>query len=669
MEIDVTNGAIRLHDTALAVELGPALPALQMTVAGHVHEWRPARLSAADESWTAKHVSTGVSIELEVASVDGGQVSVRARVRNGGSEEVALGRLDLATTSGLRVGADSRRWRIYRNGYQSWAGTWTIGVDESDIDVPTRVGRAGVTDGRHRAATGVGHVRSDSFGAIVDPVAGAALAVGFTTLGDAFGFVEVDAPHGQVRTASVWVDLDDTPLAAGATTAWFEVRFAAASDGTAALRHVIDAAGDAMEALGRGRAHPAGWCSWYYYFTKVTEADVVTNLEVLARDGRDGPLFGCEYVMVDDGHQTAIGDWLSTNDKFPSGMRSLAERIVDAGFDAGIWWAPFIVSSRSKVAAEHPEWLVRNERGRPILGLVNPGWGLVPMWVLDTTHPGALDHIRRVAEVIGREWGYQIQKIDFLFAAAHPGVRHDRTATRAQALRRGLEAVRAGCGPEGFVLGCGSPMGPAVGLVDAMRIGSDVTPSWTTLIGRTVGRNRHALATAHALLNTMTRSMLDGSWFLNDPDCLMVRDTDTKLTEAEVHTMCTVFGMTNGMVVLSDRLDRLPSDRQALVARTRALTGGVATVVDLFEHALPGQIVTRHDDRIDVAYVNLTNAPRSGAVDLDRLGIDREVDAASLAASGLREYWTGDSVAVRGTTIDLGTVAAHSARVVQLPRR
>ena len=169
-----------------------------------------------------------------------------------------------------------------------------------------------------------------------------------------------------------------------------------------------------------------------------------------------------------------------------------------------------------------------------------------------------LDHLRHVSRVIGQEWGYRIQKIDFLFAAALPGVRHDRTATRAQALRRGLEAVRAGCGPDGFVLGCGSPLGPSVGLVDAMRIGADVTPSWTTLLGRTVGRNRHALATAHALLNTMTRSMLDGSWFLNDPDCLMVRDTDTRLTEGEVKAMCTVFGMTNGMIVLSDRMDRLP---------------------------------------------------------------------------------------------------------------
>ncbi len=371
------------------------------------------------------------------------------------------------------------------------------------------------------------------------------------------------------------MDLDGTVLAAGEATPWFAVRLAAVSGnrtaGTNALRRVAEAAGAAMEARGIDRPHPGGWCSWYFYFTKVTEADVLDNLDVLAGDGRDGPDFGCEYVMVDDGHQAAIGDWLTTNEKFPSGMGEVARRITAEGFDAGIWWAPFLASARSQVTTEHPEWLVRDERGRPILGLLNPGWGLTtPMRVLDTTHPAVVDHLTHVAAAIGHEWGYAIQKLDFLYAAALPGVRHDAGATRAQALRRGLEAVRAGAGEDAFLLGCGCPLGPAVGVADAMRIGADVTPSWTSLLGRTVGRNRHGLATSHALLNTLTRSVLDGAWFLNDPDCLMVRDTDTKLTEDEVRLLATVFGMTDGMLVLSDRLDRLSPARRAMVAQTRA---------------------------------------------------------------------------------------------------
>lgn len=658
------SGGIVVADAEHGVLVGPALPALALTVGGERHDWRATSLVDTADGWLARVGDTGVVVEVRARPTADG-MCLAARVRNDRDTAVLLHRCSLAASDRLAVAGDPTSWRIYRHSYQSWAGTWTIGVDERDRDVPTRFGRLGVTDGRHRAARGRGHVRSDGFSAIAGAADGA-LAVGFTTLADAFGFVEIDAPGGRVRSIDVWVDLDDTPLAAGAATPWYEARIAIAPDGEQALRSVIAAAGDTMHARRTDGPHPTGWCSWYYYFTKVTEADVMVNLDVLAEDGRDGPRFGCEYVMVDDGHQTAIGDWLSTNDKFPSGMATVAARIRDAGFDAGLWWAPFIVSSKSRVAAEHPDWLVRNHRGRPALGLVNPGWGLHPMWVLDTTHPEVLAHIAEVARVIGRDWGYRIQKIDFLFAAAHPGVRHDPAATRAQALRRGLEAVRTGAGDDGFVLGCGSPMGPAVGLVDAMRIGADVTPSWTTAVARTVGRERHALATANALLNTMTRSILDRAWFLNDPDCLMVRDTDTELTEAEVHTMCTVFGLTDGMIVLSDRLDRLPEARRDLVARTRALTGGAVTVVDLFERALPRLLVARHDDRIDVAVVNLGDDPCDGLVDLAAAGVVAEV---GVGTAPLRDHWTGRTLITGDTFVDFGTIAPHACGLVQLPRR
>ena len=596
-----------------------------------------------------------------------GWARVSGRVRNDEDRPVALERLVLFDGP-VRVGEDARRWRIYRNGYQSWSGTWTIGVDERDRDLPTRFGRTGATDARHPAPSGKGHVRSDALTAVADPVSGDAVAVGFTTLADAFGFVEIAAPGGADPRLSAWVDLDGTTLAPGETTPWFTVFVAEESGGPSpgfrALRRVAEAAGEAMGARGRGRPHPTGWCSWYFYFTKVTEADVRENLAVLAADGRDGPVFGAEYVMVDDGHQAAIGDWLTTNDKFPSGMDGLATSITDEGFDAGIWWAPFLASARSQVAADHPDWLVRDGRGRPILGLLNPGWGLTtPMRVLDTTHPEVLEHLHQVAATIGHEWGYAIQKLDVLYAAALPGVRRDPGATRAQALRRGLEAVRTGAGDDAFLLGCGCPLGPAVGVVDAMRIGADVTPSWTSLLGRTVGRNRHGLSTFHALLNTLTRSVLDGAWFLNDPDCLMVRDADTRLDEDEVRLLATVFAMTDGMLVLSDRLDRLPAARRALVAKARALTGGTPEVVDLFERALPELLVSRHPDgRADVGLLNLTDRPRPGVLDLARLGLADRVTPGPTPV----EHWSGRPVEVRGTLVDVGVLPRHSARVVRL---
>lgn len=650
------------------VVVGPGLPGAVVRVGGRTVRWVPDGLRRRGERWVAEGGPGGLTVELSTEEHDG-ELVLGARPVNTGAAAVALERLVLFSTASVRVGADSRRWRTYRNGYQSWAGTRTLGVEESDRDVPTRLARTGVTDARHRSPGRRGVVRSDALSAVCEPVSGDALAVAFLSEARAFGFVELDAPNGVVGELSLWVDLDGTELAAGAAGVTAEAVVVAAGDrarpaeaGGAALQRVVEVVGARAGALGVGRAHPAGWCSWYYYFTRVDEAAVLENLAVLAEEGRDGPTFGCEYVMVDDGHQSAIGDWLDTRtDRFPSGMASLAGRITAAGFDTGIWWAPFIVAPDSRVARDHPDWLVRNRRGRPIVGLLNPMWSATaPMRVLDTTHPEVLDHVRGVAGTIAG-WGYAIQKLDFLFAAALSGVRHDQDATRAVALRRGLEAVRDGAGEDAFLLGCGCPLGPAVGVVDAMRIGADVTPYWSNPIDRWGGRGRHGLATRNAVVNVITRSVLDGRWWLNDPDCLMVRETDTKLTREEVRTLATAIGMTDGMIVLSDKLAAVGPGARGDVARTRELAGGRVRVPDLFERAIPELLVAEHAERCDVGVLNLGDRARRVTLDLDRLGLP--------AADGdLIEFWTGSAVPVRGGLAHLGELPPHAARVLQVPR-
>lgn len=670
--VQVTGGrrGIELRGPGDRVVLGPALPAVLLAGRGR-RWWRPDHLDPAPDGdgWVCGGGPEGLILEVRTPPATRASersVTVEVRVRNEGAAPVALERVVVLASSNLKVGEDPRRWRTYRNGYQSWAGTRTLGTGDADAEVPTRIARLSVTDLRHRSPKRTGVVRSDAVSAVVEPVSGDALALALTAEPLAFGFVELAAPQGVVEELAVWADLDGVEVEPGVPTPWFGVRATTRhgpSAGWDALRAVLADVGEDHSARGTARAHPAGWCSWYYYFAKVTQADVEENLAVLARDGRDGPAFRCEYVMVDDGHQSAIGDWLETDrTSFPDGMEVLAGRIRDAGFDAGIWWAPFLVDPRSRVAAEHPEWLVRNRSGRPIVGILNPVWSATrPMRVLDTTNPEVLDHVERVAATIGSEWGYSIQKLDFLYAAALPGVRHDARATRAQSLRRGLDAVRAGAGEEAFLLGCGCPLGPAVGVVDAMRIGADVTPYWSNPIDRVGGRGWHGLSTRHAVVNTCTRAVFDGLWWLNDPDCLMVRDTDTKLGEEEVRLLATAIGMTDGMVVISDRLPRLSEGSREVISATFTLSGGRVEVADLFERSRPELLVTRHPAGVDVGVLNMSDRERHVVVDLARRGVDVEDGVVD-------ELWTGAAVPVRSGLADLGSMPAHSARVLKVRR-
>ena len=67
-------------------------------------------------------------------------------------------------------------------------------------------------------------------------------------------------------------------------------------------------------------------------------------------------------------------------------MRFLSNAIHSHGYKAGIWLAPFLLSERSEVYADHPDWVVRDHNDQPINAIYN--WG-TRNYALDTTHPEA----------------------------------------------------------------------------------------------------------------------------------------------------------------------------------------------------------------------------------------------------------------------------------------
>jgi alpha-galactosidase len=219
-------------------------------------------------------------------------------------------------------------------------------------------------------------------------------------------------------------------------------------------------------AVGVGRLRPAPtiWCSWYYYDTGVTEQDMLENLDAIQR--LELPV---DVVQLDDGYQTEIGDWLSLSRRFAS-LHDLVARIRDRGHRAGIWVAPFLAGERSRLYAKHPEWLVQDRSA-------GVNWHQ-RLFGLDVTHPGAAEYLHRVFSTLG-ELGFDFFKIDFVHAGALDGPRHEDVPP-VEAYRRGLRLVREAIGPDAYLLGCGAPILPSVGLVDAMRVSPDTPPPPTS---------------------------------------------------------------------------------------------------------------------------------------------------------------------------------------------
>jgi alpha-galactosidase len=196
------------------------------------------------------------------------------------------------------------------------------------------------------------------------------------------------------------------------------------------------------------------------------------------------------------------------------------------------------------------------------VGNVNPAWG-GQVWVLDTTRPDVRTHLEQLTRTLVA-MGWRYLKLDFTYAPSLDGEWHDPTLTPAQRVRQAYDAMRRGAGDDAFILGCGAPLGPCIGVVDGMRIGPDVAPHWEPR-GGIPGYEDTAPATANALRNTLARDFMHRRLWLNDPDCLMLRVQHTQLTPAEMQTWAYAVANSGGMAVVSDDLGLLTEESRRLL--------------------------------------------------------------------------------------------------------
>jgi alpha-galactosidase len=445
--------------------------------------------------------------------------------------------------------------RMFRNGYQSWSacGGAKFGVDADPSRAPGSRALARQVHHADAAATAPGELRSEQVTVLADATNQRVL-VGFLAGRDHDGTLRLRERDGAIELVAE-AYFGGAELAAGERRRLHDVVVRTGPQHDHLLASWATAVG--AESGARARApYQVGWCSWYHYFHDVTERDIRANLAL----ADEWPF---DVFQVDDGYQAAIGDWLVTNDKFPGPLERLAGNIAAAGRVAGIWLAPFLAHPDAPMVREHPEWIARSvDGGQPLVGMINPAWrGAVH--VLDTTRPEVLAHIEATsAALVAMGWRYL--KLDFTYAPGLDGTWADGAPTPAQRIRAGFEAVRRGAG-DAFLLGCGAPLGPAVGIVDGMRIGPDVAPWWGPEANelQLPGYAEALPATLNAWRNTLCRSFMHRRLWLNDPDCLMLRTRDTRMSPDAAHAWALAVAASGGMALVSDDLKLLDGGSRA----------------------------------------------------------------------------------------------------------
>ncbi len=102
------------------------------------------------------------------------------------------------------------------------------------------------------------------------------------------------------------------------------------------------------------------WCAWGY------ERDF--NVKEVLGTLPEVKKLGFKWVVLDDGWQTAEGDWFLNPKKFPHGekdMKQFVERIHKKGLKAKLWWAPLAVDPGTKLIKNHPDMLLLNKQQKP----------------------------------------------------------------------------------------------------------------------------------------------------------------------------------------------------------------------------------------------------------------------------------------------------------------
>lgn len=295
---------------------------------------------------------------------------------------------------------------------------------------------------------------------------------------------------------------------------------------------------------------PSGWCSWYYYYTRINETEVQRNAAWIAANLKD---YGARYVQIDDGWQGSgargsARNWEAVNtNRFPNGMAALASYIRSLGLTAGIWLAPH-GQNNDEVVAAHPGVFMLKPDGTT----ASDTWE--GRFLVDPTHTNSLAHLSNLFNKLV-SWGYDYFKIDGQPIVVNEyrtktEFMHNPTADAETLYRNTLLAIRSAIGPDRYLLGCwGIPL-EGVGIMNGSRTGGDVVIGWGGFMV--------------ALRATMRYYFMHNIVWYTDPDVMLLR---WPLTLEQARAWATLQGLTGQALLSSDLLVDLPDERVELMRR------------------------------------------------------------------------------------------------------
>ena len=307
-----------------------------------------------------------------------------------------------------------------------------------------------------------------------------------------------------------------------------------------------------------------GWESWYNYYEKIDENLILSDLNQINQSPNLIKLAGQKFpeykkvFQIDDGWQISLGDWNCNTNLFPSGLKSLTQKIEENGYIPGIWCAPLIIDIRSKFAIEHPDYILRDKKGNLVKAGWNPRWGVNGIYYcLDLSHDGVQKHLKNLMNKIINEWGFRYIKLDFLFAGMLYGsfAKNNAAYENFHIVSKILTEIKKNNeGKDIYYLGCGMPMEMGFKNFPLSRIGCDTYEHWDNSLMRRIRWNGRASAYLN-LKDTLGKALWNGTVFQCDPDVIFIRTNKCSLTLEEKKIIAFVNSVFGSQIMFSDNLN------------------------------------------------------------------------------------------------------------------
>jgi alpha-galactosidase len=160
-------------------------------------------------------------------------------------------------------------------------------------------------------------------------------------------------------------------------------------------------------------AYNVSWCGWGYEFN-VTPAEMLGTVPKLKE-------FGIKWATLDDRWFDTYGDWNPRPDTFPGdSIKKMVDDFHKQGILLQLWWLPLAVEDGqskyqshkyvlSKVAKEHPEWLILDKNGKHARMIRD-------LATLCPAVPEVQAYYKKLTEKFIGEWGFDGSKLDNIYS-------------------------------------------------------------------------------------------------------------------------------------------------------------------------------------------------------------------------------------------------------------